>query len=256
MKKALFIAIIGLSAPFGYAQTATNWTVNDCSQVPHTLFSELDAGKVVVITWVMPCGACIGPASTAATSVMSMGNPNVVFYLVDDYGNSSCSTIESWASSNFISATAKFSSTAINMMDYGSTGMPKTVVLGGGTCHTVYFNQNGSFTQAALQTAIGLASTPCGIGVKENQGPALGLRAFPNPAGTHTRVQYVLSSPKEVTLEITSVLGEKVLSIPLEKQSAGEQEVEIPLTSLAAGWYMLRLHTDDETETMKVLVAR
>src|SRR5688572_17237395 len=153
MKKLLFTLFAVLAITFGCAQTATDWTVNDCAGNPHTLFSELDAGKVVVITWVMPCGACIAPASTAANTVTGFGNPNVIFYLVDDYGNTNCASMNSWASVNSITANAKFTNAAIDMTDYGTAGMPKTVVLGG-TSHTVFYNVNGAVSQSALQTAI------------------------------------------------------------------------------------------------------
>src|SRR5262245_29254661 len=154
MKKILLTSFAALAANFSFALFATDFTATDCNSVSHNLFTELAAGKVVVITWVMPCGACIGSASTAATTVQSMGNPNVVFYLVDDAGNTSCTTLNSWASTNSITYTASFSNTGnlIKMTDYGTSGMPKTVVIG--PSHYVSYNVNGTISQGALTTAI------------------------------------------------------------------------------------------------------
>ena len=60
MKKTLLTAISGLFTILGFAQTtATDFTANDCGGTSHTLFTELNAGNVIVITWVMPCSSCI-----------------------------------------------------------------------------------------------------------------------------------------------------------------------------------------------------
>src|ERR1035437_81122 len=128
MKKIVLIALIGIITQAGIAQTAVNFSCKDCSNNSHDLFNELKAGKVVVITWVMPCGQCIGVASTVASTVSGLSNPNVVFYLVDDYANTTCSTLNGWASTNSITTNANFSNAAIKMSDYGTDAMQKTVV--------------------------------------------------------------------------------------------------------------------------------
>ncbi|HRD39909.1 MAG TPA: hypothetical protein PLC65_14870, partial [Bacteroidia bacterium] len=66
-----------------------------------------------------------------------------LFYLVDDYANTSCPTLTSWALTNGMPNAIVFSNSAIDMYDYGSTGMPKIVVIGGAN-HQVFDNQNNS----------------------------------------------------------------------------------------------------------------
>ncbi|MEW6467982.1 MAG: T9SS type A sorting domain-containing protein [Bacteroidota bacterium] len=256
MKKILLLLCTVAAAGHFSAQTATNWTVNDCTGNPHTLFSELDAGKVVVITWVMPCGACIAPSLTAANTVNGMGNPNVVFYLVDDYGNTNCASLNSWASTNGINATAKFTSTAIDMTDYGTAGMPKTVVLGGGTCHTVFFNVNGSITQNALQTAINNALTPC-TGVPETNAIVTGAGIFPNPAtAAVAALSYTLTRQSEVSFELINILGEKVSHTIIGEQAPGKYEHTLDLSSLSPGVYFIKLRAGEAVETVKLTVSR
>ena len=102
MKKTLLTVLLAAFAKFTFATFATDFTATDCASTSHNLFTELAAGKVVVITWVMPCGACITGASNASNAVIAVGNPNVVFYLVDDAGNTNCSSLNSWASTNSI----------------------------------------------------------------------------------------------------------------------------------------------------------
>lgn len=56
----LYIIIVAFSTIIMAQEKATNFTCNDCSGVPHDLFNTLDSGKIVVMVWVMPCGACTG----------------------------------------------------------------------------------------------------------------------------------------------------------------------------------------------------
>lgn len=254
MKKTILTTLAGLTLSFGFAQTATNWTVNDCAGNPHTLFTELDAGKVVVLTWVMPCGACITPAVTASNTVTGMANPNVVYYLCDDYANSSCNTLSNWASSNSITANALFSNNAIDMTDYGSTGMPKTIVLGGSS-HTVFYNVSGAVSQSALTTAINNALNAA-IGITETNKSKMELSVFPNPAATNTKINYTLAAAAEVTIEVTNMLGAKVSSVSLGKQAAGKQSYDLNLATLPAGSYFVKLNAGETTEIVKITVTR
>src|SRR5438128_5107173 len=145
MKKQLLTILFAAVTATSMAQTATDFTADDCGGTSHNLFTELDSGKVIVLVWVMPCGACTGAALTTYNVVESYqsANPNTVYmYLCDDYANTSCSSLNSWGTSAGIaesSSSLRFSDAAINLTDYGSAGMPKIVVVGG-TDHTVFYN--------------------------------------------------------------------------------------------------------------------
>lgn len=56
MKKLLLaFSQLLLSGFMAFGQTtATDFTVNDCGGTSHNLFTELDAGKVIVLCWPMP----------------------------------------------------------------------------------------------------------------------------------------------------------------------------------------------------------
>ena len=252
MKKILLTALTAITANFGFATMATDFTANDCSSISHNLFTELAAGKVVVITWVMPCGACISAASTAASTVSGMGNPNVVFYLVDDLGNSSCSTITGWANTNSITANAVFgnSGNPINMTDYGTSGMPKTVVIG--PSHFVSYNVNGTVSSSALQTAINNSLT----GINEPDKVNMGLNIFPNPSSTSAKINYTLTRSADVSIEVINELGQKINTVSIGDQSAGKQEYLLNLESLSAGNYFVKLNAGDASEITKLTVTK
>lgn len=163
-----FLTIFLMIATYAlFSQTATNFTCNDCSGQSYDLFTELDAGKVVVICWVMPCGSCINPTTTTYSVVEDFQTTHpdkVVFYMADDFANTNCATLENWATSINIPASSfslRFSNSSINMAHYGTFGMPKVVVLGGPE-RTVFYNANDAVNQTALTNAINLAIAATG----------------------------------------------------------------------------------------------
>ncbi len=174
MKKLLLITLFVIAGiSLAVAQTtATNFTTDDCDGVSHDLYAELDAEKVVVMAWVMPCGACIGGSLTAyniAQSYEVLNPGRVVYYLIDDYGNTDCTVLTNWGTTNGIGPDISvFSTSDISMGDYGTPGMPKVVVVGG-TDHTIYFNENNAAAsdieglEAAIEAALEGDTSTTGI---------------------------------------------------------------------------------------------
>ena len=259
MKKTLlsFYALL-ISGYVSYGQTAVDFTANDCAGNSHHLFSELDAGTVVVLTWVMPCSACIPVASTAATTAQGYSSSypgRVKFYLADDYADDGCVTITDWATSNGISPNASFSNSVINMADYGGSGssMQKTIVLGGSS-HTVFFNVNGAVTTGALQTAINNALAASGVA--NNNDIVLSLNVFPTPATTNTKINYTLAKTSNVSIDLVNILGDKVNTISDGMQSPGKHEYRINTESLSEGVYFVKINAGETTQTAKFIVIR
>jgi hypothetical protein len=157
MKNRLFALLTAvLMSNILNAQTAVNFTCKDCNDITHDLFTELDTGSIIVLCLVMPCGGCVAGSLTTYNVVESFKDayPGKVFmYLCDDYADTNCASLTAWGNSNSLTNTIKFSDAKINMLDYGSTGMPKVVVLGNPE-HKVYFNANNSVNPTDLQTAI------------------------------------------------------------------------------------------------------
>lgn len=257
MKK---IYIILLSSLFivGKSQTATNFIVNDCASVNHNLFSELNAGKVIVLCWVMPCSACLGPALSVDAEVQNYQSsyPNkVFFYMVDDYANSTCSSLNSWASTNGITPDASFSNAAINMNDYGGAGMPKTVVLGGAS-HTVFDNQNNTLNVTQFNNAIAQALLASAIGINEVGNTKSNLSIYPNPANSDRfTISYTLAESNNVVIEIYNLLGAKVKDVLNENQNSGKHEIDVE-SGLKNGTYMVKITVGNFNYTSKLIINR
>lgn len=265
MKKIIpFFVALMFSTTFLSAQTtATNFTMPDCNGVNHTLFDELDAGKVIVIDWVMPCITCIPYSKTTYNVVQSYqsSHPNrVFFYMVDDYGqaNSDCAVLNSWGNTNGMPASAsslRFENkdTIINMLDYGSKGMPKIVVLGG-TSHTVFYNSNNTVNATALQTAINDALNT-GASISEPLNSFASVSIYPNPANATSAISFNLKKSSVVKTEVFNQVGQKVIDMSSGNLPSGENKIQLNTTKLNDGIYFLKISNTDHSSVVKLTVA-
>ena len=210
--KKLYISILTvLCGSISYAQTtATDFTANDCNGTSHTLFSELDAGKIIVAAFVMPCGSCSAPSLAAYNAVQSFAasHPNTVyFYLVDDEANTTCSNLTSWGNTNSMPLATKFSDLAFNMADYGTPGMPKIVVLGGAN-HGIVYNKNSGVSTVGVQNAInGLLSLSTPV---INEIGSLNLKVIPNPVVSDFQIDYSLEKNSDVNTNVLYIYYDDV----------------------------------------------
>ena len=249
MKRILLInTLVCFSIGFIFAQnTATDFITNDCNGTSHHLFSELDSEKVIVICWVMPCNPCATYAEYASNAVQSFATSHpgrVKYYLADDYANSTCSYLTGWASNYNITADAFFSNTDLDMLDYGTVGMPKVVVLGKNT-HTIYYNENDNkTTQIGVENAITLALTSS-TGIDEQAENNLNLTAYPNPTTGTINVEYNSQTP--VQFDVINMLGENVLS----QNTNNTKKATIDVSSLNKGLYFLHMTTESKKTSLK-----
>lgn len=238
-----------------FAQTATNFTCKDCAGVEHNLFSELEAGKVIVLCWVMPCGTCLGPSLTTYNVVQSYQSQypgKVIMYAVDDYANTSCTSLNSWVNGNNMTNTTKFSNTAIKMMDYGSNGMPKVVVLAGAE-HKVYYNANNTVNSTNLQTAINLAISET-TGINDNISNPIKANIYPNPISSTANLNVNFEENTSVEIYITNQLGQKLNTIFKGNVIKGDNKFEINTNELNKGLYYINIKHNNETSVLKMMV--
>jgi hypothetical protein len=258
MKKQLLSLLLVASSTIIMAQTnATNFTCNDCSGVSHELFKVLDSGKIVVLVWVMPCGACTGGAITAYNIVKSYqaNNPNkVYFYLVDDYANTNCQSLGSWGASNGLDVSSysyRFSNAAIKMTNYGSAGMPKCIVLAG-TDHKVMYNVNNSVSSTDLQKAINTALVLTGTTEDNFTGSA--LKISPNPVNQSAILTCALDQASNVKIELLNADGKLIQNVFTGKLNSGENKMNLNVANYHSGIYYVTLSSGDKIKSAKFSV--
>ena len=259
MKSFIVYFLLILNSSVVFSQTATDFTANDCNGNSHNLFSELNAGKVIVLCWVMPCGACTGPASTSYNIVQSYQatNPNTVyFYMADDYANSACQVVNSWGNSNGIPENAwsiRFSNSTIDMTDYGATGMPKIVVLGGAN-HTVFYNANNTVNSANLQNAINTALSTTGI--NESHSIVSDFTVSPNPSNNVTEINFNLLDKSNVKIELYNLEGKLMKNVFEGMVSSGENKIQLDVSGYSAGVYLLNLSAGNKSKSINLVVSK
>ena len=254
MKKILLFAAFVMIQISSFAQTATDFTATDCDGVTFNLFDELNSGKVIVLCWVMPCGACEGPALTTLNVVNSYmsSNPHTVYmYVADDYANTTCASLQNWMNNQGIIGPNSFSDASINMADYGSIGMPKIVVMAGAS-HTVFYNANDGVNAGDLQTAINAALQV--IGIDEHSVFASSLQVYPNPSNDKSELKFSLTENASIEISLFNMAGICVSEIYHGDLMQGAHSIEFRTSEIAAGTYLIKVSDGFKSNYMNLLI--
>ncbi|MCD6064184.1 MAG: hypothetical protein K0R82_2095 [Flavipsychrobacter sp.] len=248
MKKIFTTLGLVAVAAAGYAQTiATNFTATDCNSASHTLFDKLDAGKTIVMVWVMPCGACDAATKNAYNAVQnySAGHPGKVeYYLISDYGDDNCTDLQTYATAQGLDPAeiSIFDNTGkvIDQANYGGNGMPH-VVVASGTDHKIWYNEkNGS--AAGIVDALNKATSVNDIAQQ------LSFSMNPNPVTNVLEIKYARTIGK---VSILSVTGQLVKEFTFE---GGKQNPTINMSKIPAGNYMIRVQDTDGRSGLQQIV--
>ncbi len=240
---ALLLAAISLNAQ----TTATDFTAMDCKGNNHTLFTELNNGKTIVLVWVMPCTMCVSGGDAAYNAVHSfeISQPGkVLYYLIDDLGDNNCASLGTWAKTNGIdtSKITIFDNTgnAIKESNFGGSGMPHIVVVSGIDHKIIYNEKNGSGT--GVQNALNIATSVSDV--------TNSIKFFisPNPVAETLAITY---SKSVASISILSLTGQ---TIKEEIFGTGKLNPTLSLSGVATGSYLVRItDVDGKTGVQKVI---
>lgn len=222
--------------------TATNFTAQDCSSTNRTLFTELNNGKIVVLVWVMPCGSCVNGAKAAYNAAQSFATSHpgkVLYYMADDLGDATCSDLSTWVTTNNIGNLSNMTlfSNAGNIIkesDFGGTGMPHVVVIGG-TDHKIYYNKKNNATNdlSGITTAINSAiSSTTGVAAVVNE---ISFNISPNPAQATVAITSTKAIKKVVVMSMSGQIMKE------EIYPNGKMNPTVGISVLAAGVYSIKV---------------
>lgn len=128
------------------------------------------------------------------------------------------------------------------------------------TAHIVVFVQSNSGApsvgipaQYVLQSASALVTNIVGINEISN-GVSFGM--YPNPSSNITHIAYKLDREQNVNIGVYNILGEQVLSLNQGMVSAGQHEIMLDGSTLAAGIYTVRFIADGAATTQKLVIQR
>lgn len=255
MKQVIFSSLLVIISLILTAQTATNFICNDCKGTSVELFTELAENKVVVLCWVMPCGPCVGPSLTTYNVVQSFQatHPDrVKMFLCDDYADTPCPSLTSWANTYGMTQVTLFSNNAIKMEDYGTPGMPKIVVIA--PDHSVQYNANNAVDATALQNAINSSLTFTSV-AQDNMNKST-LNIFPNPIRDKSIMQFTTTQPSQVEIDLLSLEGSVISKLFSGWLNNGEHIIETQLASVKPGVYFVRLNDGQQIELVKIVITK
>lgn len=176
--------------------------------------------------------------------------------MADDYANTACSQLSSWAAANGMgSSDAFFSDAAVSMSDYGTPGMPKVIVVGCSD-HKVYYNEN--YTAAGIGDAINEALEDCSnlSVIEANSRNSFKVELFPNPTQSLTNISYEIAKSSVVSIDVVDMVGKTVLTITNSFQNSGLHELQFDTDFLNDGLYFLRIQSQNQSQTVKFSVAQ
>jgi Secretion system C-terminal sorting domain len=83
------------------------------------------------------------------------------------------------------------------------------------------------------------------------------LQNYPNPFNAATTIEFHLSHPSQVSLEIFNLHGEKIVTLVERKKfTAGAHKINWQAENLTSGVYFYHLRTNDFVETRKLILLK
>lgn len=195
--------------------TAFDWTRSECSTAENiNLSNELDAGKVVVLDFVMipNCGWCIwaGKYLKEVVAPFATSHPGRVKVFSIGFDDTyTCQQLVAWNTQFNLKPDAVFSKGGDEVNYYGGMGMP-TIVVVGGSDHKVFYNQLGfgvgdtANASAAIKLALGTVSA---VGEPNGKAVAEALQFFPQPASEEVLARANEPLNGEIQMELLDFSG-------------------------------------------------
>jgi hypothetical protein len=255
LKSIVSLVAAVLVSATGFSQTtAMNFSGVDCNGNAVDLFSDLDAGKAVVLFFYMPnCGSCPPPAQkiqTMANNINATDPGRVKAYSFPYQNSTTCAYSSSWVTSNNLSLYAPMDSGAVQVAYYGGFGMPTVVLLGGDNRDVLFVTQdfNTSDTTTMRDLILGMSSANTSEVAKDE----FKLEVFPNPGSDLLHISFSAPAHAETFIDIVDANGKLVFSTDKEVSSTGKIEKQINVSRLESGSYFVNLNINGIVTKQKV----
>jgi len=248
----LFLLFTGFAAR-GFSQiTAPNWTLNDCSGNPHTLYNYLDSQQVVVMEFSMGCASC----TNAAFKLMDLkaeydvSHPGKVkFFFMDYWGNTCADVNATLPAYDFDAGFAGCE--AEKDAYYPSIDPMPAVIVAAGNYHTVIFQHHTwlhSDTLAIQQAITQFFNT---VGIEPANDPAALVHIYPNPAKDFLTLEW----PSAMELQVITIydMSGRALKTQVVPGGAGGKYL-MPVEGFLPGSYIIELRDQAHAFTRKVFM--
>lgn len=255
--KSLATASFAMLAFLGFSQTtAMNFSGQDCNGNNVDLFSDLDAGKAVMLIFYMPnCGTCPPAASQMQTMAnnINASHPGLVKAYSFPYQNSTtCTYSSNWVVNNNLPLFAPMDSGAVQVAYYGGFGMPTVVLLGGDNHDVLFVTQDYNTSDTTTMRDLILNNMTAGL----EQNAVQNISTYPNPASDFIIVNFEALQGAEMIMQITDLSGKTVMTFEKEKLNKGLIQKQIDISKLPIGSYLFSIQMNGTLISEKINVVR
>jgi hypothetical protein len=241
-----------------FSQLAMDFNTNDCNGNPVHLFSDLDAGKAVVLFYYMPnCGSC-PPHATEIQTMTNHINANypgmVKGYSYPYQDVTDCVYSASWVVDNNLPFFTPMNNGATSLAYYGEFAMP-TIVLLGGSDHSVMhlYDQGFDVSDTVLMRNLILdLIDPAQANTVKLDKNSTSLEVYPNPSSEVLNVKFDLKEVSKVSFELIDLTGRKLFSQNEVEVKNGSKEINV--SEIPNGSYILKIKINGNWTNQKVSV--
>jgi thiol-disulfide isomerase/thioredoxin len=239
--------------------TAMDFNTTDCNNNNVHLFSDLDAGKAVILFYYMPgCGTCPPVAQkiqAMANNINAMHANMVKAYAYPFQNSTTCAYSQSWVTDNNLPLYAPMDSGAASVAYYGGFGMPTVVLLGGSDHKVMFSTQSFSTNDTTTMRDMILGMMGGGTtGIENIAANINSLNIYPNPTSNNVTISLDLKEQSDLYIEVLNIIGQQIALISQDKNVTGVVNRSFNTDALANGTYIIRINTDGKTINRRINV--
>jgi len=270
MKKILTFFSLTIAANLSFGQigaVAPDFTVTDIDGTQHTLYSYLNAGKVVLLdvsaTWCGPCWnfhnahyledlyAEYGPDGTDEVVVLFYeGDASTT---ASDLNGTGGNTQGDWVTGTPYPIMNE-APLQLNLNIYAPLGFPTINVI----CPSdkkikwdLWDSQAGTTAQSLqnMQAKVDEVIGDCAIAVGISDASLIETSITPNPTKDNITVSFSVTQNESVTIELYSVSGAKLSTTDFQANT-GSNDAPLNLNAYQAGTYFVKVSSSNSTSKM------
>lgn len=246
MKKLtlLIILLFTLKISLGQTQldTALNFSVKDIHGNTIELFEILDEDKIVVINFFSTtCGFCILYTPDFQASYEDFGeNEGNVHFMKIAWGDDNAGVAYFDSTYNVSTPSVSGSEGGGNQVynDYMVQATPTVIVIA--PDREILEQQVWEPTRENINAAV-IAAGGSMVGIDDvSAGKETHLHIFPNPSRGLISISFDLKDDAGSAIEVYDLKGNRVFNTPAKPFPAGQHRMEVDLTGLSKGTYVIR----------------